>query len=169
MSALTQLSGSILKDLEHAVFDKGFHQKMCNLRDMNQSLRWEMERTQNSLSLSLAEQTQRVDDLEVHVKLLDAKNSALVKTVELLERSLQKATRSITDLQQANLDLSMRGLDFKATVDRSCDLMEESVLSRLGFVPRNIEKQLTGLRMIQVSCSLSDFIHFSTEAEHHLL
>eukprot|EP01039_Chlorochromonas_danica_P002526 gene2526-2767_t len=169
MSALTQLSGSILMDLEHAVFDKGFHQKMCNLRDMNQSLQWEMERTQNSLSHSLAEQTQRVEDLEVHLKLLDAKNSALVKTVELLERALQKATRSITDLQQANLDLSMRGLDFKATVDQRCDLMEESVLSRIGFVPRNIEKQLTELRMIQAPATSPTTSQIGGEGSSSLL
>ena len=67
-----------------------------------------------------------------------------------LQRELESSLLQQAQTNQRIVELRLRGLDFKAEVDRRGGRVLRSVETRLGFVPSAIHKQVAYLKLLKV-------------------
>lgn len=149
LTAYTQLSANVLRDLERVAVFSDHKQAISNIRDNNQSLRNEAARNQAQLTEDLGRKSQALQMLEAEKTQLEYKNNSLIRAVELLNKELEKATRSLSEIHQKNVELCMQGLDFKAEVEHGAAKILESIKARVGFVPTTVQKQVARLHEVK--------------------
>lgn len=150
LSAFAQLSNDLTAELERVAIGGVTRKMVRDLRDRNENLQNEIDRTHTQTSETVARHEQKIEELNSSIATLEAKNSALIKAVELLERTLEKSTQSITDLHQSNVELCMQGLDYKAEVNHRLYKMLASIEGVLGYLPESIQTHSKQIQLLAV-------------------
>lgn len=81
---------------------------------------------------------------------LQEKYASLQTAHDSLKKELQKCVASLIATQQKSVETVMQGLDFKHEVHRRGDLVLQSIVGRMGFVPAGIQKQMLLLKALKV-------------------
>jgi predicted RNase H-like nuclease (RuvC/YqgF family) len=103
------------------------------------------------LTEEIAQKEQQIKSLQIEKKLLEYKNSSLLRTVELLSSELERCNRSLADIHQNNVEIRMQALDYKAEIDHCAEKILESITGRIGFIPSTVQKAIDRLRQMKVS------------------
>jgi hypothetical protein len=57
---------------------------------------------------------------------------------------------AVSDCQRENLQLSMKTYQYKGAVEKCADKIQSAVTSRVGFLPRRIQKQYNKIKSLKV-------------------
>jgi chromosome segregation ATPase len=129
------------------------HPERERLRDLNyhnHSLKTESLRQQSDYDEELAKKNQLIDNLRDEKSVLEFKNNSLLGAVDLLERELQRIKTCLADAHQTNTALAMQYSEYKGEIHECADSISMAVKSRIGFIPRRIQKNLKRIKTIKV-------------------
>lgn len=152
--ALSQLSTSVAKDIEKAIFtdDRAY---LANFANEQRVRREEAAATHAAFAHELATKEQTLAAVSSDKAELEKASLALSRKCQALEKELEKAMRNQAQTHQNAVELRMQGLDFKARVDNRCARILASIQSRMGFIPAGIQKQILYLKVLKVRLRLS--------------
>ena len=152
--ALSQLSTSVAKDIEKAIFtdDRAY---LANFANEQRVRREEAAATHAAFAHELATKEQTLAAVSSDKAELEKASLALSRKCQALEKELEKAMRNQAQTHQNAVELRMQGLDFKARVDNRCARILASIQSRMGFIPAGIQKQILYLKVLKVRPRLS--------------
>jgi len=147
--ALSQLSTSITRDIERAIFtdDRAY---LANFANEQRVRKEEAAIAHAAFAHELATKDQALATLTADKAELERAGLALSRKCEALEKELEKANRNQAQTHQNAVELRMQGLDFKARVDNRCARILASIQSRMGFIPAGIQKQVLYLKVLKV-------------------
>jgi len=147
--ALSQLSQSVARDIEKAVFtdDRAYLASFANEQRVR---REEAIAAHTAFAHELATKEQALASVTADKQELERASAALGRKCQALEKELEKATRNQVQMHQNAVELRMQGLDFKARVDNRCARILASIQSRMGFIPAGIQKQVLYLKVLKV-------------------
>lgn len=145
MTAYAQLATNLLNDLQDATVEGDLYKKLSILKADNQYLKQEAVRLHTSLSDELAKKEQLLETLQAEKSIMECKNKSLLTAIDLLEKDLEKSRRITSDLSHTNVELCMQCCHLNGEVHRKAKAVMQAVQTRLGFVPRNIKKQISSL------------------------
>ena len=146
--ALSQLSTSITRDIERAIFtdDRAY---LANFANEQRVRKEEAAIAHAAFAHELATKDQALATLTADKAELERAGLALSRKCEALEKELEKANRNQAQTHQNAVELRMQGLDFKARVDNRCARILASIQSRMGFIPAGIQKQVLYLKVLK--------------------
>lgn len=148
-TSYAQVSAEVLRRVESAL--TGLSRQRTEQANLQDDLRRTDAATVATASLAreLAMKDQMVatlvedkTGLETHLHETRRENQSLREELELARRAEDHSGQRLVEIQ-------LRGLDFKSEVERRSRRVEDSVRSRLGFVPSAIAKELAYLRLLK--------------------
>jgi chromosome segregation ATPase len=135
-------------------------EKLNELQKNIFSLSHEFNLDKSSLNETLAKKDQVIDNLQAEKAILEYKNNSLITAIELLEKELRKSKMAVSDCQRENLQLSMKTYQYKGAVEKCADKIQSAVTSRVGFLPRKIQKHYNKIKSLKVCFSFVVFLFF---------
>lgn len=109
----------------------------------------ESKKIQDSLTAQLAQREQDISNLMKEKSTLE---SALWKAVshdESAKNRLNATVKKMHEVEQAYVELHLRGLDLKSEVERRISKIEKDINTRLGFIPTSIQNQFSLIRLLK--------------------
>src|SRR5690242_11358208 len=90
LTAYAQLSSDLIDELESVAMNGVRRQQVIALRELNHSLRGEISKSQSERSQRVASRGMQIEEVQSEKAVLEANNAALLKTVEILVRTLER-------------------------------------------------------------------------------
>lgn len=150
ITAYSQLLTSLTNEVESAVFNID-RRAVTNMKNDQQAVKVQIEQQQAVWNDKIARKDQTILAMQAEHAAMDFKNKSLVRAVELLSKELEKCNMNLSSVHQRSVELQIQAIDFKAEVDKRAQRVQQSILSRVGFVPDSIQKQINLLTSLMVS------------------
>ncbi len=151
MTAYAQLANKLTSEIKASIIQHPDRERLHALSDSLTSLRQEHHQTRAEAADVIARKEQELEGVRSEQRVLEAKNLSLLTAVDLLEKELQVSRMAVNDLQQQKVLLKLKCFQYKGDVDRIASALHKAVKNKIGFLPRNIDEQLSRLVSLPVS------------------
>jgi hypothetical protein len=148
LSALVQLGGRYLQDIERLIFTTTKQELDAKTADLF-SLREFSKQNDNKLRQEIVSKDQLIARLQNENERLLNEKQECERNYITLQKEFDGAILRNAQVNQQMVEFRLRGLDLKSEVNRRAKKVLKSVESRLGFLPQDIVRNISYLSILK--------------------